>query len=358
MATKSKRSTNRRFHAKSEASNRPKAPGVSSSAPTPAQVTKDSSINHSAVSVSKKPAGKLTPAKVSSVSPAVSTTKPAPAAANQALESKPLVQGTKAASSPTVAAPSAQITAAGAKPTVAAKQSVAANADAATKPAPKPLVQGAPRPVIAGQAAGKPVNKPVANAQTVTIMAPPIIEPVVSQPGQNVRVVKESTKPMSRTRKLLLAAVPGFFGLMGLSQLYQGKTFKGLTFFMAGMVASFISSWYIIVPAVLESVVMRSKSLPPYALSFLSSSPVTTALASKLSFDLMGVVVALYGLQLFDAMGPFISKQKAAVITTAVSQKVAVPMPIARRAIVGAPTQTFAAPAQKTPSPKPELNHA
>ena len=56
--------------------------------------------------------------------------------------------------------------------------------------------------------------------------------------------------------------------------------------------------------------------------------------------------MALYGLQLFDAMGPFISKQKAAVITTAVSQKVAVPMPIARRAIVGAPTQTFAVTAQ------------
>ena len=278
MATKSKRSTNRRFHAKSEASSKPKAPGVSSSATATDHVIKDTPISHAAVSVSKKPAGDAAPAKVNSVSAAVSAAKPALAPAGPALQTKPTVLGAKAESGPAVIVLPANVTAPIAKPTVAAKQPIAGIAkvpviaNAAAKPEPKPLVQGAPRPIIPGQAAGKPVNMPVANAQTVTIMAP-----VVSQPGQNMRVVKESTKPTSRTKKLLLAAVPGFFGLMGLSQLYQGKTFKGLAFFMGGMVASFISSWYIIVPAVLESVVMRSKSLPPYALSFLSSSPVTAA---------------------------------------------------------------------------------
>ena len=176
-----------------------------------------------------------------------------------------------------------------------------------------------------------------AKQQTVTK-----IVPVAVQPGQTVRVVRTSTKPLSNNKKLLLAAVPGFFGVMGLSQFYQGKKMKGLAFFVSGIVASFVSSWYIIIQSRLEALTSHSAQLSPYALSFLSSLDMNASLASKLSVDLMGVVAALWGLQLFDAMGPFISRQTVAILTTAVGQKVPVPMPTVRRAISPAPKQPFA----------------
>ncbi|MDG6925907.1 MAG: hypothetical protein JRN09_05090 [Nitrososphaerota archaeon] len=155
---------------------------------------------------------------------------------------------------------------------------------------------------------------------------------------------------MSNPKKLMLAAIPGFFGLMGLSQLYQGKRTKGLAFFIGGVLASFLSSWYIIIPSRFEALATKGAMLSPYAISFFSSMNINASLAGKLSVDLMGVVVALWGLQLFDAMGPFISKQTVAVITSAVGQKVTVPLPTVRRAIAAAPNPTFSATAEHKPS--------
>jgi len=168
------------------------------------------------------------------------------------------------------------------------------------------------------------------------------------RPGQRIRIVRTS-KPKSNSKKLFLAAVPGFFGLMGLSQLHQGKRAKGFAFFIAGLVASFVSSWYVLIPARFEALLTKGAFLPPYALSFLSSTNLSASLASKLSVDMIGVVMALWALQTFDAMDAFISRRTVAVISTAVSQKVTVPMPAVRRAIAAAPTQSFASSAERKP---------
>jgi hypothetical protein len=212
------------------------------------------------------------------------------------------------------------------------------NAQPGVKPLPKPAGQVA-RPLVNGHAA-----KTVPNGQMVTRLVP-----IRVQPGQTVRVVRTSPRQLSSSKKLLLAAIPGFFGLMGLSQLYQGKRTRGLAFFFGGVLASFLSSWYIIIPARFEALAMKGVMLSPYALSFFSSMDINASLAGKLSVDLMGVVVALWGLQLFDAMGPFISKQTVAVITSAVGQKVAVPMPTVRRAIAAAPNPSFSVAAERKP---------
>jgi hypothetical protein len=147
-------------------------------------------------------------------------------------------------------------------------------------------------------------------------------------------------------KKLLLAAIPGFFGIMGLSQLYQGKKMKGAAFLVGGLVASFVSSWYMIIPARIESLLTHGTNLPPYALSFLSSLAINPSLASKLSVDLMGVVAVVWALQLFDAMGPFFTKQSMIGIASS-SQGPRVPLPLpspsVRRAITPAPSPTFKA---------------
>lgn len=196
---------------------------------------------------------------------------------------------------------------------------------------------GQPRPA-APQMAQKPrattvlAPRAVPRTQTVTRVVP-----VAVRPGETIRVVRTSPRPVNNVLKFVLAAVPSFFGIMGLSQLYQGKTGRGLLFFMSGAIASVISSWYVIMPARLIAFVTHGTILPAYALSFLSSTDVSSTLASRISIDLMGIVAAIWALQLFDAMGPFIGKQTVAIISTTVAPKIPVALPAPRQAVARAP---------------------
>ena len=141
-------------------------------------------------------------------------------------------------------------------------------------------------------------------------LPPGAIEIVTRQiNGKPVQVVRirrsQARKQASAMKRLLIAAVPGFFGLMGLSQVYQGRKATGFAFFLAGAIASFLSSWYIIILSRIDAALTHGAFLPAYALSIISSLNVSSPLASKLSIDMLGVVAVLWAVQLFDAMGPF-----------------------------------------------------
>jgi hypothetical protein len=141
-------------------------------------------------------------------------------------------------------------------------------------------------------------------------LPPGAIEIVTKQiNGKPVQVVRirrsQARKQASAMKRLLIAAVPGFFGLMGLSQVYQGRKATGFAFFLAGAIASFLSSWYIIILSRIDAALTHGAILPAYALSLISSLNVSSPLASKLSVDMLGVVAVLWAVQLFDAMGPF-----------------------------------------------------
>ena len=116
---------------------------------------------------------------------------------------------------------------------------------------------------------------------------------------------------------MLLAALPGFFGVMGLSQLYQGKKVLGTTFLLSGAVLAFLSSWYIILPSRIDVFLLKGQFLSPYALSFLSSTSVSAGLGSKLAIDLLGLLMVVWGVQLFDAVGSFFGTSPAVMVTAA-----------------------------------------
>ncbi len=165
---------------------------------------------------------------------------------------------------------------------------------------------------------------------------------VNGKPVQMVRIRRSQLQKQSSTaKKLLFAAVPGFFGLMGLSQVYQGRKLSGLLFFLTGAIVSFLSSWYIIIPSRIDAALTHGSFLPAYALSLLSSTGMSASLASKLSMDLLGVVAVIWAVQLFDAMGPFFGRPSMATVTSASGSKISIPFPTLRRAIVSAPNTPF-----------------
>lgn len=220
---------------------------------------------------------------------------------------------------------------------------------------------GAPKPLRAvipatRQAAGSQIQTVPAAAQVQelvqTIQSPMgplqiVTKQVNGKMVQLIRFNKTEPKGPSNLRKLLLAAIPGFFGVMGLSQLYQGKKVKGAAFLAGGLVASFVSSWYTIIPARLQGLFTHGAPQPAYALSFLSSLNINASLASKLSVDLMGVVAVVWALQLFDAMGPFFTKQNIVSVAATASSKAPIPLPLpapaVRRAITPTPNPSFMA---------------
>jgi len=203
-------------------------------------------------------------------------------------------------------------------------------------------------PLAANTAAKVELSPEVLKANQIPAGFEIITKQVNGKPVQVVRFrrpVSQSApgpkKQASGAKKLSLAAIPGFFGLMGLSQLYQGRKATGLLFMGAGAFASFLSSWYIILLARIDAGFTHGVMLPAYALSFLSSTGLSASLASKLSIDLLGVVAVLWALQLFDAMGPFVRQPKISDMTVASGPKVTIPLPGVRRAIVSAPSPPF-----------------
>jgi hypothetical protein len=114
-------------------------------------------------------------------------------------------------------------------------------------------------------------------------------------------------------KKVFLATVPSFFGLMGLSQLYQGRKLMGFSFLVSGAIISFVSSWYIILLGRIDSFLFNGNQLSAYALSFLSSFGGNTSFGNKLTLDLLGLLMVVWGLQMFDALGSVFTSRNAAV---------------------------------------------
>jgi hypothetical protein len=167
----------------------------------------------------------------------------------------------------------------------------------------------------------------------------PSSQPITQGPSKFTKAFAQLPVVSSGTaRKVVLAAVPGFFGLMGLGQLYEGKQTRGLGFLIAGIAASFLSSWYIILPARIDAFLFGGTLLPAYALSFLAPVLGTGALASRLSIDLLGVVMVLWALQLVDAMGTFSARHISTVVNSAGKQDVSVPTTGTNRAFGASPT--------------------
>jgi len=123
-------------------------------------------------------------------------------------------------------------------------------------------------------------------------------------------------KSVGNGKWLILAVLPSFFGLMGLGQLYQGKKTKGLAFLVAGIVASILSSWYLLLPNRIDSFLFGGTLTSSYSLSLILPMFGSNAFAGRLSLDMLGVVVVIWGLQLFDAMGPIFNSSAAAAIAT------------------------------------------
>lgn len=204
------------------------------------------------------------------------------------------------------------------------------------QPAPLPVrVVAAPTPV---SELVQTIQSPMGPLQIVT-------KQVNGKMVQLIRFNKFEPKGPTNLKRLLLAAIPGFFGVMGLSQIYQGKKVKGAIFFAAGLIASFVSSWYLIVPARVDALFTHAAIQSPYSISFLSSLNIDPSLASKLSVDLLGVVAVVWALQLFDAMGPFFSKESIVSMAPTTVTKMPLPLPLpspgARRAITPATIQNF-----------------
>jgi hypothetical protein len=101
-------------------------------------------------------------------------------------------------------------------------------------------------------------------------------------------------------RRILLAAIPGFFGLMGLSQLREKKKAKGLLFLVAGIVSSILSSWYLLIPQRISELAFGSSFAASTSLFWLSriSGPI---MGSEVSMLMLASVLMIWVFQVFDA---------------------------------------------------------
>jgi hypothetical protein len=105
---------------------------------------------------------------------------------------------------------------------------------------------------------------------------------------------------------LLLAAIPGFFGLMGLGQIYEKRRTRGMFFLIAGAILSFLSSWYTILPERVATFLTGSAVLPPYALSWMSYFTGYNAVAGEASMVLLAFVPAMWAFQVYDSVSPIV----------------------------------------------------
>jgi hypothetical protein len=110
--------------------------------------------------------------------------------------------------------------------------------------------------------------------------------------------------PSANVKKLLLSAVPGFFGLMGLGQLSEKRSKRGMFFLAAGAALSTLSSWYTILPERIYSFVTGTTALPPYALSWMSRITGYNTGLGEACVILLAFVPALWALQVYDSISP------------------------------------------------------
>jgi len=105
-------------------------------------------------------------------------------------------------------------------------------------------------------------------------------------------------------KKMLLSAVPGFFGLMGLGQLYEKRRKTGSLFLGAGALLSVFSSWYTILPERIFAFVTGGAAVAPYSLTWMSRLTGYNTGLGELSIMLLAFIPALWALQLYDSVSP------------------------------------------------------
>jgi hypothetical protein len=96
-----------------------------------------------------------------------------------------------------------------------------------------------------------------------------------------------------------LAAIPGFFGLMGLAQFKEGNKSRGLGFLGAGLALGALSSWYFILPERLGEFLGGKQVMPVASLSWLSA---IGSSADWLVAALLAAFLLLWVVQLYDAV--------------------------------------------------------
>ena len=152
-----------------------------------------------------------------------------------------------------------------------------------------------------------PISAPQARTASIPLPRMQAIRPVPLPTSPHVslapRPAMQAEMGQSVWKKTFLAAVPGFFGLMGLSQLYQGRKLVGFSFLASGALISFLSSWYIILFGRIGSFVFKGAQPSAYALTFLSSVGGNAEVGSKIAMDLLGLLIVVWGLSVYDALG-------------------------------------------------------
>ncbi len=143
--------------------------------------------------------------------------------------------------------------------------------------------------------------------------------------------VSSRLKMSSSLKKMLLSAVPGFFGLMGLGQLYEKRRKTGSFFFGAGALLSIFSSWYTILPERIFSFVSGGAALPPYALTWMSRFTGYNSSLGELSIVLLAFIPALWALQLYDSVSPIMIAVQAAARPLSAAPAIPKALPIATK---------------------------
>jgi hypothetical protein len=120
----------------------------------------------------------------------------------------------------------------------------------------------------------------------------------------SVSSLGKSFRPSHSVKRMLLATVPGFFGIMGLGQFYEKRRTEGAVFMAAGAMLSFLSSWYTILPERIYALLSGGTALPPYALSWMSHFTGYNIVASEFSLILLALVPAMWAFQVYDSISP------------------------------------------------------
>ena len=104
----------------------------------------------------------------------------------------------------------------------------------------------------------------------------------------------------------------------------------GLSFLASGALISFLSSWYIILIGRIASFLFNGQQLSAYDLSLLSSVGGNPEVGSKLVMDLLGVLIVVWGLSVFDAIGSVFATKRAAEASSLQEQSVSGTVPFSQ----------------------------
>ncbi len=99
-----------------------------------------------------------------------------------------------------------------------------------------------------------------------------------------------------------LAAIPAFFGLMGLAQLREGRWSKGGSFLAIGMMLGALSSWYLILPTRIGEFFSKQSMPAVTSLSWVPSAVGSGAVDTWVVGGLLGAFFILWLFQLSDTM--------------------------------------------------------